>query len=177
MGLRGGDTLKKLAVLLLVFILMTGCAGTKSKPPIKENNNTQDIDEAHITVNVKDLTFGISNRPKFFKKEQIAADEGFVVVGLGIVFVNNNKENTIPIDPKFITLTTEDGKNYKYNEAKTNAITGKGALKATELQPTWRLSGLVLFDIKENVKIKSVTYSDNTGHTVKIDLPETPTGV
>ncbi|MDA8236025.1 MAG: DUF4352 domain-containing protein [Clostridia bacterium] len=169
--------MKKLTVLLVILLLVAGCAGTKPKPPVTEGKNTKDVDEAHITVSVKDITFGVSNRPKFFKKDQIPADEGFVVVGLGIVFKNNNKEISYPIDPKFITLTTDDGQNYKYNEAKTNAVTGKGALKATELMPDWRLSGLILFDIKENAKIKSVSYSDNNGHTVKIDLLKGPTGV
>ncbi|MHB8171303.1 MAG: DUF4352 domain-containing protein [Thermincolia bacterium] len=162
--------MKKLTVLLVILLLVTGCAGTKPKPPVAEDKSKQDVDEAHITVDVKDMTFGVSNQPKFFKKELIPADEGFVVIGLGIVLKNNSKEKPYPIDPKFVTLTTDDGKTYKYNEAKTNAVTGKGALKATELQPAWRISGLLLFDIKEKAKIKSVSYSDKDGHTVKIDM-------
>lgn len=154
--------MKKLFLLLLcALFIVAGC--TEKKPPVQIGNDKPKTD--HLISEQDGVTVEVSNELKTFPKSMISTKEGYDVVGVSVIVVNKTKDN-LPISPDFVTLVSMDGTEYKYSEI--TSITGKGAFKSVALPPEYRGGGLMLFEIKKDVKISKVLYKDDQGHEITI---------
>lgn len=173
---------KKVIQMLLVSsavaVLTAGCFWSKPSVPQAQPKTSQggakvqEDNEDHYTLTKNQITFTVSNKPKYFSQTMIPAAEGKVVVGILIAYENNSPQE-LHIDPNYIEITTKDGKKYRYSETKTE-ITGTGAFKSRDLPFTYRGGGLLLFEIGAKEVVKSVKSDDGKGHVFEIDLLNPP---
>lgn len=163
---------KLLPYLLILSLILTGCGknseiSEKPTPPPAPPNN-------HLRLELNKIIFETSASPKYFNKEMVPAEEGFVVASLFFAFTNHSDKD-LDINPEFLEITVADGRKFKASEK--TVITGSGAFKNQTLPTGYRGGGLLLFEIPEDQKISRVYYHDDQGNDFTLDLLQKPSKI
>ena len=159
-----------LVSLTILLIIFTGCSKQEPKdqtPPPKSDN----LDTTHLTTEDRNLKISVSKKIRSLNGMNIYDREGYDLVSVQVAVENHSKEENIPISPDFVTLKTSDGSEYKYSPSLTQQITNKAAFKEVVLPPDYRGGGLLLFELKTGSITDSLTYEDESGHTMTVKFP------
>lgn len=161
--------MKKILLILLCFnlIIFTGCTSSK-KSQIPAPKPPAESDTAHLSVEDKGIVVSVSKEVRNMTQMIKPDKSGFDVVSV-LVKIENNSTTKVMVSPDFVTLKTDDGKEYKYAAALTaGSPLGKSAFSKRPIPPEYRGGGLLLFEIVAGTKAESLIYKDDSGHFVTL---------